>query len=190
MRVRKLALRRFPKNAYETLANDCALILEEPKRYFQNDWLFHGEARIQYMVDKYRGLVCPDFRDGPSCGTVACVAGWTTTQHGCAGQDDQNLYTAFKLLGTTNYHMMFYENDPFAFSLRKLFGYDLPPNYYNDFKVGSREYAEWGVQRIQAFMDRFEDRLKRTTYTYAGRGANRKVVTVHCPDGRVIRMDE
>lgn len=47
------------KTAYGLLSEVRAIILAEPKRYDQCDWIRTGSG--------------PDY---PSCGTVACVGGW------------------------------------------------------------------------------------------------------------------
>lgn len=55
------------KTAYGLLSEVRTLILAEPLRYNQHDWLSrkedHGDLRIRF----------------PACGTVGCVAGWVAT---------------------------------------------------------------------------------------------------------------
>lgn len=61
------------KTAYGLLSEIRKLILEEPKRYNQTDWLTRGADRIEALYGKDAA---------PSCGTVGCVAGWVTALKG------------------------------------------------------------------------------------------------------------
>jgi hypothetical protein len=53
------------KTAYGLLSEIRALILKEPKRYDQRDYLKTGDEAIGYYGN-----------NAPTCGTVGCVAGW------------------------------------------------------------------------------------------------------------------
>lgn len=59
------------KTAYGLLSDICRIITEEPKRYDQSFWIYrpYGDNGASSYPDK--GF--------PSCGTVACVAGWVAT---------------------------------------------------------------------------------------------------------------
>lgn len=54
------------KTAYGLLSEVRRLILEEPLRYNQEDWL----SRIEEHANLFKF---------PSCGTIGCVAGWVAT---------------------------------------------------------------------------------------------------------------
>ena len=66
------------KTAYGLLSEVRRLILEEPLRYCQGDWLKrledYSDANSQYA---------PTF---PACGTIGCVAGWVATLKGPTNQ--------------------------------------------------------------------------------------------------------
>lgn len=62
-----------PANVYELLDRVCEAILAEPKRYWQEEWLKRTSPHFDSI--------------NPTCGTVACRAGWicvierTTRRH-------------------------------------------------------------------------------------------------------------
>jgi hypothetical protein len=56
------------KTAYGLLSEVCRVILADPRRYNQTDWLtlLDGRARSYWTMPEQR----------PDCGTIGCVAGW------------------------------------------------------------------------------------------------------------------
>lgn len=67
---RKTQSERRPRTAYDLLALVCQHILDEPRRYYQEAWIVRHKASIKAAM----GSV-------PSCGTMACRAGWIVGLH-------------------------------------------------------------------------------------------------------------
>lgn len=57
-----------PMSAYRLLSKICDLIIAEPKRYNQGQWI-----SVQRKEDTFSGA------SFPACGTIGCVAGWVET---------------------------------------------------------------------------------------------------------------
>ena len=82
-RIRKTPISKA-KNAYKLLDEVCEVILAEPRRYNQEDWLIKGLPGEKTWGAK-RGL--------PECGTVGCVAGWVYTLKGAGTLSGTNTLT-------------------------------------------------------------------------------------------------
>jgi hypothetical protein len=78
------------KTAYGLLSEICKLIVEEPLRYYQGDWIRREGDNLSCFLPakKY-----------PSCGTVGCVAGWVATLKRRHFSDIQTESIAQKVLG-------------------------------------------------------------------------------------------
>lgn len=76
-------------NAYDLLSEIIQLILGEPKRYDQTDWLYTGDS----AKDNYQEWT-------PACQTVGCVAGWTVLLK--IGDVYNTFKHAMEILGITN----------------------------------------------------------------------------------------
>lgn len=155
-------------SAYDLLERVCEVILEEPKRYDQGNWLF--DCKKQW-----------DGQDGPACGTVGCVAGWIGAMVG--GRDfveyeltpwperkelDLNKYRysvtviAQQTLDDGNYMDGLFsdELDAGLFAggalddLADELGLDDMPLH------GTKEYAELGAKHIHRFMKKHEEYLR------------------------------
>jgi len=139
-RRRKTGLSLIPKskakNAYELLDEVKKLILAEPKRYNQENWM---------VKQKDYGQTLPyDARKGFSqCGKVACVAGWVATlKPGIGGGSLAE--RARQILGIG--HVQSYELfDGAAISL------SLEPQ--------TPAYAKAGVEHIERFQERHQEQL-------------------------------
>jgi len=70
------ALKPGKTTAYKLLNHVCKLILEEPRRYNQGQWLLNfryyaNPTEAQAQLHRKKRI--------PDCGTIGCVAGWVTT---------------------------------------------------------------------------------------------------------------
>ena len=129
------------ETAYELLTDIMQVILEEPKRYNQGTWLedYRLEDRTQREILAL---------NTPSCGTVACVAGWAITlkYKDISGVRSQwaTAELARFLLGLS------YDQ------ATELFDGDI----IRGFVPGTLEYAQAGVRIIRAFRKKHEKQLK------------------------------
>lgn len=127
------------KTAYGLLSEIRKLILEEPKRYNQTDWLRTG--KVTKMI----------YRDGaPACGTVGCVAGWVIALK--ANPKKVDMYElptiAGRILGIKGDY-------DYGGQVRELFHSDA---------AGVREdistHAERGAEHIAKFQKKYAKQLK------------------------------
>lgn len=140
-----------PKTAYELCERVCEHILEEPRRYFQNDWCRRGTG-IQRMWSRLRSVLSID-QDGnedvmkpvppPVCNTVACRAGWIVLLHdGMKAKPRDFSDRANEILGVE------------WMDTQELFdGQDYG-------QPGTKAYARKGVAGLRAFMKEHKAQLK------------------------------
>ncbi len=143
--------------AWDLLNQICTTILEEPKRYNQEDWLTdvfsvwkEGAYKIEYKVDE---SVLDDY---PMCGTIGCVAGWTVSM-----TDSKNTggigETAAKILGLTKEQAdQLFSGAAIEHTLERL------NQSIRQVRPGTYEYAVLGANHIQHFMAEHEEQLKAT----------------------------
>lgn len=136
--------------AYELLADVRRAILEEPKRYNQEVWRIRGK----------RHIVNAGF-DAPSCGTMACVAGWTVALAKPAAFKKMETWRiveqALQLLSGPN-------DSDLRWEARDLFdGNGVFDEYEGDGDApepGTRAYARLGARRIARFMKEHKIKLR------------------------------
>lgn len=139
-----------PLTAYDLLGRVRDVILEEPKRYDQGIW-----AANLTDYDEVYGLN----NTFPACGTIACVAGWTSVLVDGPGyyRGAQVEWRAKTLLGLADWQTV------------ELFGFDLFNGLLNEWYTengkawpvqGTREYAEAGAEHIRRFMAKYEFQLR------------------------------
>lgn len=181
-----------PANAYELLERVCEAILEEPKRYRQDDWLSMVAPWMDELGPEEKGL----YREGkPACGTAGCRAGWIVLIEANTRPELDNaemvgeeldeiradVHTAVpsrakRLLGFWDDSLeepSWGEIDEFQSDVNRLFTgealEDENPQMvvededgYTLPKQGTSEYAELGVNGLREFMTKWEERLKAT----------------------------
>lgn len=147
----KLVPKSRAKTADGLLASIQKLILEEPKRYNQNSWVWLLEEGFD-----------PEYvRRGPACGTIGCVAGWVSvlTLPRSAIKHLEELSDgisnhAQRLLGLDDDQAdELFSGRPISF-LRK----DDPMMLTA--KPGTKAYARLGWKHIQAFRDKYRTQLR------------------------------
>lgn len=111
------------KNAYQLLAEVRALILAEPKRYNQEEWI----RRVNPMER-------PEIF--PSCGTICCVGGWVETLRPSAAAETT--------LGLSHGQEVELFSGEALFRLRSRAS-EFPA-------TGTQAYAKLGARHITAFM--------------------------------------
>lgn len=149
MSPKKLVVVSLPsrvKNAYQLLAYVCKLITAEPLRYNQGRYI----ARPNGLggADKEPSL------GFPACGTVGCVAGWVATLKGPKLFTYEETDTLAKdILGLTDSQAweLFSPAPISRLIYASKHGYVLPQ---------TELYAKFGVQHIQAFMQKHSKQLK------------------------------
>lgn len=130
-----MKFRTRAKTAYGLLSEVRRLILEEPKRYNQLDTLTIRGTRGNRIYDEY-----------PACGTVGCVAGWTTVLAAKNPARVRDVLTyARKVLGLNSAQE------------ERLFNGFVVPGIRQ-----SREHAAGGAVHIRRFQQEFASQLKRT----------------------------
>lgn len=136
---------RRATTAYELLTDVCAVITEEPKRYYQGVWGTRKPER--------RGLT------PPACGTVCCVAGWVQTLvQPKQGYGISTAGRAKRILGIDDAQAdVLFDGAALHDFTRDL---DLP-------KPGSRAYARLGVRHIRKFQAEYATQLKAKIVTPA-----------------------
>lgn len=134
-----------PISAYDLLTKVCEVITEEPKRYFQRDWIIsekRNSDRLRYF-------------NAPACGTICCVAGWVESlrvspQHTAVlsdidmGNTRKVAVVASRTLGLTERQTRELFS---AFAINLLAekkGISVPTQ-------GTAEYAALGVEHIKRF---------------------------------------
>lgn len=147
------------KNAYDLLADVCAAISEEPRRYNQGVWCLRGPKAIRDWFETEDHKIEP-----PACGTMACRAGWIVQLHDGRLPRKQMFMgrvaeRARNLLGVTN------RWDDFGLDVRWLFD----GAAVLDHQVGTRAYAKEGVKGLRQFMAKHKARLKATKFAKAGK---------------------
>lgn len=137
-------------SALDLLGAIAVIILEEPRRYSQGDWILDPN----YLEEHWIGTV--DERI-PECGTIGCVAGWTVvmTQSTIPTNTTVIEEMAKQLLGLDG------RQARSLFSGAALENYIDPGEVLPDF--GTREYAELGARHIRDFMAEHEAQLKAYT---------------------------
>ena len=117
------------KNPVTILRTVAKAILEEPKRYYQEDYLIAKDSYPEWRSK----------RRFPSCGTIACVAGWTCLVTKEKGLQPHHVHTiAQRLLRLT-------DNEAYV-----LFGGEALWN--SPHSVGTKAYAKAGIAHIRRFV--------------------------------------
>lgn len=122
------------KTAYGLLSVIRALILKEPKRYDQGDWLALATSHDDDYVPK-EGF--------PECGTVGCVAGWVKTL--VAPRSSAMVSSAARrVLGLSwdQADRLFYRSAP------------------SRLKPQTLGHAKWGAAHIAKFQQKYAKQLK------------------------------
>lgn len=136
------------KTAYALLSEIATLILKEPKRYNQE----------RFLVVRGGPEVAP--RGFPSCGTVACVAGWVVALKGpakTATPYNDVQYVAARILGLDHFQQsrLFSGNALMTVSDRT--DSVLTP------KPQTLAHARAGIRHIRRFQKRHKAQLLETT---------------------------
>lgn len=145
-----------PTTAYDLLTKVCAVITEEPKRYYQGDWIISRD-HTDNPIKLHRVEM-------PACGTVCCVAGWIETMRvGPAHTVDlaessmrrhiKAHVVAARTLGITSEEAVPLFNAEAIQDLSDRLGVPQPP-------IGSTEYAALGVKHIKAFQRKHAAKLR------------------------------
>lgn len=133
-------------NAYDLLRDVCKVILEEPRRYYQNRWYVTNTERIESILGA---------KKSPDCGTMACRAGWIVQL--VDGQlpkvDFETSDRACSLLGVKDEDY----SSRFRLDVTRLFS-----RWDRDHDVGTQAYAKQGVSGLRKLMAKYKDRLKAT----------------------------
>jgi hypothetical protein len=138
-------------NAYDLLGDVITAIKEEPKRVYMEDWIKRGR-QLNLML-KAEGL---EKEDGPACGTVGCIAGWTTllaarkprasSVHGVA----QRLLGAIDEYGSIRNYALYVAT------------YTLFTTNFPDAKYGTEKYAQHVIRNIREFRKAWQKELLAT----------------------------
>lgn len=146
-------------NAYQLLYRVCEVILEEPRRYYQDRWLMTGASlREAIKLQKLTGA--------PPCGTTACVAGWVVALHDgveeAERKDHRMASRASEVLGAFDIgatKLRFHRELQTLFS-----GADMIDGWPTDAaaRPGTRLYAEYGVTHIIEFAEEWKEQLEAT----------------------------
>lgn len=128
------------RTAYGLLSEVCKIIRDEPKRY--------NQLAVLVKQDNYSSVNLSYFTKlgFPSCGTVGCVAGWVHELKG--NKNDWVLSSAGRILGLINNQVNEFFNENALHELNK-----------EGFEPQTKEYAELGVQHIQAFQEKYKKQL-------------------------------
>lgn len=121
------------RTAYGLLSEIQALILEEPKRYDQDNWIAEP------------GEVAPPY--APKCGTVACVGGWVYTLKPPSDKSVDGHIHAATVLGIT------YEESWELFSFTAAGDRGETPRSF-------RAHAKRGAAHIARFQKKYAKQLK------------------------------
>lgn len=169
------------KNAFDLVMDTVQAILDEPRRYNQELWRSRDKRDIDSRLNPkiYRDEKCeelvpvyPEELEPPTCGTVACRAGWLVTLAGRVSVNETGDsvfdYGARDLLGYPKDWCLkatSLEESEFARDVNSLFNgtaldretgsSDLP-------RVGSPEYARLGADGLIRFAEKWKDRLLAT----------------------------
>lgn len=161
-----MSIERVPRtkatNAYDVLDDVCAAIIEEPLRYYQNEWLIRGANKIRghfrMMLNGAKQAEQP-----PRCATVGCRAGWicVLTDGREGTRSDRIMCRAKEILGLDltkdEFSEFYFEKD-----ISDLFEWR---SHMDGAKPGTRAYARAGVREIRAFMKKWKTRLQNTPVT-------------------------
>lgn len=140
-------------NAYELLDEIQALILEEPKRVWMDDWVIKGKHKIETTLAYSNAEVT-----APACNTVGCIAGWMVSLRHPRQFPSEYAEAALMLLGTSiNYEA----DDELAYNALNLF-YGQPPYPFPTAPYGTKAYARAVVNNIKRFKRKWKTRLKAT----------------------------
>ena len=157
-------------NADELLADVVRVILEEPARMNMSSWALLQDSLARQILACARYEWSTEYHAAaPACGTVGCVAGWVVFLHDHevlkeAEQPEERLATiperaavilGFDPLGADGIHSRALVSGPSLW--HELFTACIPA--LDDFKPGTREYANVVVARILEFRARHQERL-------------------------------
>lgn len=179
--TRSQGLRSTATNAYELCEDAAQAILDEPKRYYQEDWLTFNEDTILCRLTRTFNRLPDLLKDPapPACGTQFCRAGAIVLLAKGNNKSDIKFDVserARELLGQPNPWSMYEESETaedcaFRHSIDNMFSGEAlmreagvdegnPPDELC--YPGTRAYAEAGAAGIRAFMKKWEERLKAT----------------------------
>lgn len=147
-------------NSYDLLLDVIQVIDEEPKRF---NW---GEWNLEASDD-------PDL--SPACGTLACVAGWTSLITAPTLEEGVNPIGSYgaDALQWFPYHTRRDLNQVFYATYSNGPTDACPYDHHMDRFLGEtqRQYADRGIRSIRAFMAAHEQALKAHTITIPERTA-------------------
>ncbi len=153
------APRSKAKNAYDLLDDVCKVILEEPKRYDQGDWIV--SIASDYSTPA-AAVKCQTPYPIPACGTIGCVAGWTallarpTIAVHVDRLDAQVMGDAVRILGINRGQATrLFDGGAVRNQWRQDFG-----NNKKFPMTGTMGYAKLGVAHIREFMKDYADQLR------------------------------
>jgi len=152
-------------NVYDLLMDVARAIEEEPRRYNQEDW----HARVA-PCEVYEATT----ESGPSCGTVACRAGWIVELAGHWDSDPDPAIVwwgggiagaARQILGVTWGGLTDEEREEdaaFGRDVADLFDGSALCDLDNQVAIGTPEYAAAGAAGVREFAEKWKERLLAT----------------------------